>query len=219
MQPPLPGAVSILAPVDQGLIGYDRVTLLWRTESPQVTGYTFALAVDSTNGDIVMTGEFSGTVAFGNLPSLCAPTTPSHNPHGAGFVVRFDAAGEPLWSKSFTEYGTLGSPNPQAVVVDASGSVLLATTNSHPIDFGSGPLVGGNADGFESMFMATIDASGRLVWSQSSSVRGIATGAAATPDGYVIVGAYAGSEFSLGGEPAAGASLDLMDTFVLTLHR
>jgi hypothetical protein len=80
---------------------------------------------------------------------------------GGVLVGRFDAAGEPLWSKVFGS----GNDAVHRVAIGPSGEVLVAGETASAIDFGGGPG-GDGSDDASDPFVAKLDASGAFVWSR-----------------------------------------------------
>ena len=68
-----------------------------------------------TDGNVVVTGKFYGTVDFGGGPLTSAGDSDV-------FVAKFDGAGKHLWSKRF---GDADQQDASGIVIDAAGNVLL----------------------------------------------------------------------------------------------
>jgi hypothetical protein len=117
--------------------------------SPAVGGWAIALgglgvdtaaavAVDAT-GNIFVTGQFSGTVDFGDGPLSSAGSTDI-------FVVSLDAEGNTRWA---TRFGGTGTDHGSGIAVDTSGHVLVTGFFGATVDFGGGPITStGGLDGF-----------------------------------------------------------------------
>jgi hypothetical protein len=112
-----------------------------------------ALAVDGS-GNIVVAGNFAGTVDFGGGPLV-----------GAGlydiYVAELDAAGNHIWSKRF------GDGNNQicdGAAVDGLGNVIVTGYFGSTVDFGGGALV---SAGLDDAYVAKFDGSGNHIWSMS----------------------------------------------------
>jgi hypothetical protein len=93
-------------------------------------------------GDVLVTASYQGTVDFG-----CGPLT-GGGPQGA-FVAELDSDGATMWAKQFV--GGSAASGPAAgwgAAVDAMGDAYVAGDFSGSIDFGAGPVMGGNDNVF-----------------------------------------------------------------------
>jgi hypothetical protein len=120
------------------------------------TGYDYAngIAVDS-NGNVIMTGQFQGTVDFGGSPLTSAGSYDI-------FVAKYAGSnGSHLWSKRF---GSTSSDNGCGIAVDGSDNVILTGAFQGAVDFGGGALTSAGA---YDIFLAKYTASGAHVWSES----------------------------------------------------
>ena len=111
------------------------------------------LALDAdASGNVVMGGNFDGTVNFGgsNLVSL----------GGDVFVAKFNAAGAHQWSQRF---GDASDQATDAVVIDATGGVVIAGYFAGVINFGGSNLT--SAGGYD-VFVAKFNSGGVHQWSQ-----------------------------------------------------
>jgi FlgD Ig-like domain len=87
-----------------------------------------AVSADGS-GDVVITGEFGGTVNFGGGPLAAAGYDI--------FVAKFDAGGNHLWSRRFGDFNYQGGTS---VALDGSGDVTISGALEGSVDFGGGPL-------------------------------------------------------------------------------
>jgi hypothetical protein len=112
-----------------------------------------AVAVDA-QGDAILTGGYAGALAIGPGAPLASASALSI------FLAKLDAAGAPIWSKSF---GSLTTPAVgTSVAVDSAGDILLAGYFRGTLDLGGPSLVSqGDAD----VFVAKLDAAGTPLWS------------------------------------------------------
>ncbi|MBK8251668.1 MAG: SBBP repeat-containing protein [Polyangiaceae bacterium] len=113
----------------------------------------FDVAVDSA-GNVFLTGYFDGSINFGGAGFMSGGLTDI-------FLAKFDAAGNHLWSKSFS------APSPQygaSLAVDSMGNVVLLANGFNTIDFGGGGLTSaGNYD----IYVAKFDGvTGNHLWSK-----------------------------------------------------
>jgi hypothetical protein len=122
-------------------------------------GLPFATVAVAPSGNVILGGDFTGTVDFGAGPVSAATG------FGDGFVVAFDPDGSPLWS---VHYGdpplSPTSPDPprpyvvESVAVDPAGDVLV-------LGFHSTGVYGG-------MFVVKLDPQGNLLWRKPLSTGG-----------------------------------------------
>jgi hypothetical protein len=166
------------------------------------------LAVDPA-GDVVITGEFDGTIGFGG------PLLVSAGGFDA-YVAELDPNGGHLWSKRF---GDASDQSGESVAFDASGSLLVGAMFQGAIDMGGGPLT--SAGGWD-ICVAKLDAAGGHVWSGRFGGSGDESpqgpkGFAVAPSGHVFVaGTYTGTP-SLGGPPLPSTGDPNNDVFLLEL--
>src|SRR5439155_11265907 len=105
-----------------------------------------SIAVDG-NGDVVVAGDFSGTVDFGGGLLTSAGTKDI-------FVAKYSGAdGSHQWSK---RYGGTGDDHASGVTLDNGGNVGLTGSFKGTVDFGGGALITPGAD----MFVAKYSAAG-----------------------------------------------------------
>ncbi|WP_437656974.1 reverse transcriptase domain-containing protein [Sorangium sp. So ce1182] len=122
-----------------------------------------AVAADA-EGNLYVTGWFTGTVDFGAGPLVCAGGRDV-------FLLKLDPAGRAIWSKRFgSKYGEWS----KAIAVDASGNILLGgdydgdrswTFPVPPaVDFGGGPLPWNDRED-SGVFVVKLDPSGNHLFS------------------------------------------------------
>ncbi|MGD8414140.1 MAG: T9SS type A sorting domain-containing protein [Candidatus Latescibacterota bacterium] len=117
-----------------------------------VNDYGNGIAVGS-GGDVLLTGEFRGTVDFGGGPLTSAGNEDV-------FVVRYDTGGEHLWSRRFGDpyFAQSGFD----VASGADGGVVVAGWFWGTIDLGGGTMV---SAGEKDAFVAGYDRFGTHLWS------------------------------------------------------
>ena len=118
------------------------------------TDYANGVAVES-NGNVIVTGFFEGTVDFGGGTPLVSAGSRDI------FVAKYSAAGSHLWSKRF---GSTGTDYANGVTVDSNGNMIVTGTFTGTVDFGGGGLT--SAGGCD-IFLAKYTASGAHVWSEN----------------------------------------------------
>jgi hypothetical protein len=115
------------------------------------TQSAYSAAVDAS-GNVVVIGEFEGTVDFGGgvLTSAGAKDI---------YIAKFDAAGNHLWSQRF---GDTSSQYAKSTAVDASGNIVVLGWFYGTVDFGGGVLT---SAGSNDIYIAKFDAAGNHLWS------------------------------------------------------
>ena len=157
-----------------------------------------AVAVDG-NGNVFVTGKFSGTVDFGTgrLTSAGADDV---------FLAKYTAAGDPVWSKAF---GGAMSDVGNGVAVDSGGDVVLIGTAGGGSNFGGGPI---RANGY-SIVVAKFSSAGAPLWSRSigDSFSNSGNAVAVDPSGNIdVTGAFSGpADFGGGALTSAGVDIFL----------
>ncbi len=138
-------------------------TLKSFTSSAYVTGTGMSLSAD---GDVFITGTFSGVVNFGDLPRA------SGNGQ-AIFLARFAHDGSLRWSRHFFGQSGLGA--------EFLGDGIALFGYSYATDLGAGEMLRGN-------FVADLDGSGAYRWSHSdSSFYGGTRAGAVTSTGHLVL--------------------------------
>jgi hypothetical protein len=164
----------------------------------------WAVATDAA-GNVIVAGQFAGTIDFGGGPLMTANTQPDM------FIAKLDPMGNHLWSK---RYGANGIDVARAVAIDANGDVLVTGIYQSTVDFGGGPFVsvGGTTDVFVLKLSA---AAGAHMWSKSFGASGGDDGSAVAVDaaGDVAVAGHFRNTVDFGGGPLTAAGLD--DVFVV----
>ena len=150
-------------------------------------------------GNVVVTGEFNGTVNFGggNLVS-------------AGyydiFLAKYDASGAHQWSQ---RYGSAGYETGYGLALDGSGNVVVTGGFTGTVDLGGGNLV---SAGSLDMFIAKYDASGAHQWSERFGGTGDEFGYALAVDGLgnvVVTGTFQGTADLGGGNLVSAGQSDI----------
>ncbi|MDI1475898.1 carboxypeptidase regulatory-like domain-containing protein [Polyangium sp. y55x31] len=116
---------------------------LWSRHFGGATSDRHTTAIDST-GNVLLLGYFHGTVDLGGGPFT------SSVDYVDGFVAKFGANGDHLWSTSFRHRTSMGGGG---IATDAAGNVLLTGGIDGISDFGLGPV--GIADA-PTMFVAKL---------------------------------------------------------------
>jgi hypothetical protein len=155
-------------------------------------------------GNVVVTGEFRGTVDFGGGPRTSC---------GGGdvFLAKYDASGNHLWSLSF---GGELEDSGRSVAVDAEGNILLAGWFCCTIEFGGDPMT---ANGCSDIFVAKFDSDGRHLWSRGFGGRSADAAHGVVADEWcdVFLAGYFEGTVSFGGGPLT--SFNSVDAFLVKL--
>lgn len=160
-----------------------------------------------TDGALVVTGSFGGTIDFGGTLLSSAGGSDI-------FVAKLDPAGVHIWSKRFGDFadGQIGN----SLAVDKSGGVYLGGALSGTVNFGGKvPL---SAEGNGDAFVAKLDANGGHLWSTrfGNGANQLVNGIAIDPPGNVsFVGSFDGAIDFGGGELT---SLGAADGFIAKLE-
>ncbi|WP_434048439.1 MULTISPECIES: hypothetical protein [Sorangium] len=149
------------------------------------------IAVDPTTDDVVLAGDFKGTIDFGG-----ASLTNTSDGRRPAFVARLNAAGQHLWSKQFV--GTLSI---SGLSVDTSGDVIIAGGQGGSVDYGGGPL--GPDDRLASgLFLVRLDAAGNhrssKRWDTTNNGTNV-KGMAIDPSGAALIAGSTECGIDLGG--------------------
>lgn len=156
-------------------------------------------------GNVVITGYFSGTVDFGGGDPLVAGDNDI-------FIAKYDAGGTHLWSQRF---GGTGGDFAMAIAANSAGNIAVTGFFQNTVDFGGGNLVsaGGN-----DAFVASYDANGTHLWSRrfGDTLPDVGNGVAINGAGDVVVtGFFQGStDFGAGTVTSAGQN----DIFIAKYH-
>ena len=120
-----------------------------------------SIAVDAS-GNIYATGWFSKTVDFdpgAGVYSLTTFGTDKNITRPDIFISKLDASGNFVWAK---QIGGLGVENPNDILIDASGNIVITGTHPGETDFDPGVSTNNLPGG--GTFIAKYDSSGDLIW-------------------------------------------------------
>jgi hypothetical protein len=108
------------------------------------------------SGMTYLIGDYYGSVTVGDTV---------HTSVGLGdiLLVKLDADGEPLWSKSF---GDISRQDGQTVAVDSDGNVIVAGHFAGTVEFGLAGADALTSQGFTDIYLAKFDTDGNHLWSQ-----------------------------------------------------
>ncbi|MDC3952682.1 SBBP repeat-containing protein [Polyangium jinanense] len=161
-------------------------------------------------GEVVMTGDMSGTVSFGGVDL--------ESGGGADmFVALYDPAGKHRWSRRF---GGAATQSGRGVAIDGDGNVLVTGLYAGALEFfGENAFV--NVDVVDSAwdgFASKLDPTGKVVWAMSLSgpQQQVPASIAALSDGSAVVSGWYETELSPSGSQALPGTGDA-DGFILSL--
>ena len=166
-------------------------TLMWTRRFGDAADQSGLGVAVGAEGDVVVTGAFSGKIDFGSGALASKGGTDA-------FLCKLGAAGEGvLWSRGF---GDAANQSGLGVAIDAKGNVAVTGVLEGTSDFGGGPLV---SQGRSDVFVAEVDASGKHLWSERfGDVEGQVGYAVAIDEngGIVLAGGFSGN-VQFGTEP------------------
>ncbi|MEJ7731545.1 MAG: hypothetical protein WKG00_20320 [Polyangiaceae bacterium] len=119
----LPEAEDCSGTIDKDCSGFACAQPLWNKIAGDVSGQSGSAAGIDAAGNVYAMGSFAGTIDAGGGPLISAGQSDV-------FVVKYDAAGNHLWSKRF---GNASNQVFGDMVVDANGNVAVAV-----MSFGAG---------------------------------------------------------------------------------
>jgi hypothetical protein len=157
-------------------------------------GATGTAIASDASGNVLVTGDFRGTIDLGN-----GPVTAGANDDV--FLAKLAPAGDTTWART---YGDDLAQHALGLAVGASGDVVITGSFGGTVSFGGGPLV--SAGGFD-LFLARFDAEGCPVHSFGWGSPLFEGGAAAAIDGAgnaAVVGAFSGATDFGGGTLTPG---------------
>jgi hypothetical protein len=143
-------------------------------------------------GNVIVAGAFTGTLDLGaGVMSASSDYDPSI------FVAKLDPAGAILWSESFGAGSSYASVD--VLLVDPSGTIVLAGAFQPSIDFGTGPLTTPADSGG---YLVRLDPDGHTLWSRGYPVTEPWLEAAALgPSGDLFIAGGCDPDLDLGAGP------------------
>jgi outer membrane protein assembly factor BamB len=128
-----PGAIGV---TPKGYLVLEKLgpngTLLWQKRFGDGTAFIFGAfaAVDGAGNVVFWSAWVESAVDFGGGPLA-----------GKNILAKYDPAGLHLWSKALGGFASNSFPNPNPVVVDAAGNILVPNeVGAEQVDIGLGPL-------------------------------------------------------------------------------
>lgn len=171
-----------------------------------------SVAVDS-NGNVLIAGDFSGTVDFDPSDGT---TNLTSNGEGDIFISKFDPAGNFLWAKGF---GGTSVDSGIFLAIDRSGNIAVTGIFSNAVDFDPGVETSTlTSDGDWDIYVSKFDTNGNLLWSKrrGGTGRDIGDGVAFDSAGNVYSsGIFSGTvDFDPGLETSTLTSAGSNDVFL-----
>ena len=111
------------------------------------------IIASDASGNVYVTGNFSGTVDFGDITLTSTGTADV-------FVAKVDASGTVLWAEKFEMTEELSLGQSTDIATDASGNVYTIGTFWGTVAFGSVTLT----SDYQDVFVVKQDASGAVLW-------------------------------------------------------
>jgi hypothetical protein len=162
------------------------------------------VAVDPSSGDVIVIGDFTGTLT----PPAPTSAVTSTVGHFDFFVSKVDGAtGNVVWLKAF---GGTQDNHGTSVSCDQSGKIYVTGSFQGTSNFGGGNLVSAGGD---DVFVMKLDAAGSHLWSERFGGTAGDVGSGIAVDGpgtnVAVVGYYSGSPNFGGGAllPANGTNI------------
>jgi hypothetical protein len=176
-------------------------TLLWAKHLVDVGGGS-DLAVDAA-GDVVVGGFYIGSADFGGGP---LPTSSGLT----DFVVKFDAGGGHVWSKSL---GIAGQTFPiSSIALDPAGNVIIGGSIGSCVDFGNGQVCPQTTQ--SDLVVVKLTSTGAYVWHKfgGSPTNGNVSGVSCDSQGRVAIGgsAYPSADLGTGPLTANGQAVPIV---------
>lgn len=139
---------------------------IWGKSFGGASAYTMPYGIKvNTSGNIIITGEFTGTTDFD--PSSTTSFTLGSGTNPDAFIINLDANGNFVWVKR------IGSFNPdrgQAIALDANNNIYTTGYFSNTVDFDPGAgtftLTSPGSGKFD-VFVSKLDASGNFIWAKN----------------------------------------------------
>lgn len=140
----------------------------YNATSPQGS---FTYNATDAAGNIYTFGKFSDTKDFDASSAVFNLT--AGNATCSNYITKYDANGSFVWAKTFGATGTAGFDRPQAITVDALGSVYATGSFLSTNDFDPGAAILSLtpnvffSTNYDTMFVLKLDTNGNFVWAKN----------------------------------------------------
>lgn len=141
------------------LVKYDQNgNIIWSKTNPLNSESIIDAMVSDQEGNIYITGYFSGSIAFDNLT-----LTSTNDWESAIFFAKYDASGQILWAKKVEATGgDIEQVSASDIAVDSNNNLYLTGTfYGDSVNFDNISL---NRTGENDAFLAKYDANGNALW-------------------------------------------------------
>ena len=144
---------------------------LWAKRFGDTTGDTGkSIAIDSS-GNVLVTGDFTGTVDFD--PGIGTANRTSNGRYDF-FLLKLDSSGNFLWVKGI---GGLQDESGIFLALDNEGNSLITGIFGGTVDFDPGPgILNLSSDGSLDIFVSKFDSAGNHLWSKRRGGSGLDIG-------------------------------------------
>jgi hypothetical protein len=167
---------------------------VWSTSFPGANNQFVNRLDVQDNGDVVIVGQFAGSVDFGDTLLVSAGGYDA-------YAAKFSTDGVHIWSQRF---GDAGRQECHGVAIGSGGATYLIGFFDGTIDLGGGPLT--SAGGYD-VWLAELSNGGTHVWSKrfGDASDQIGYGIDVSPGGGLAITGHAKGTINLGGGPLTSA--------------
>jgi hypothetical protein len=158
-----------------------------------------AVAIDGSN-DVIVVGDFTGSVDFGGQTLTTAPQT------GDAFVAEYASTGDLVWVDDLLALIGGAGLELDAIAVGADGKLIAGGLFEGTVELSGQSYTASTT--FQG-FVAAFDPTGTVAWGQGFSAQSIAQSLAVDPNGDVLVAGNFNEPTSFGGatlDPAGTSS-------------
>jgi hypothetical protein len=171
--------------------------------------YGCDIKLDS-QGNVYVSGTFNESVTFGDITLNSAGSSDI-------FIVKYSSTGSVIWAKSF---GGFSLDDCESLYVDAADNFFLTGFfRSENISFDGFSLYNPNsAFGYNQYYLIKCDASGNVLWANTSDGLGNMDGNAVTMDksgNIIVTGMFDGSDITFGSITLPNAGILSSDIFIV----
>ena len=194
------------------------VNFEWANSIGGTSNDFFRSMTNDASGNILITGEYLGTIDFDPGPDIFNLTS---NGVRDGFIQKLDTDGNFLWAKSF---GGIAFEQNHSITTDDSGNVYVTGYFQDTVDFDPGEATFNLiSNGGEEIFILKLDIDGDFIWAKSIGVGTTEVGRSITIDNsgnIYVAGTYriGPTDFDPGPDIFNLTSNGARDVFILKLN-